>query len=388
MGLLDEPTYHNEDLSSFKKEVSSEIASQKKMLQEIQAPNPRDKYGHLISIGLIILMAALIFIQNSLFILWLIIAILLYSYNYLIFFIPTTTESIRPDDGDVTPSLIKERKWLALRLLLKKRKLAIEIGLTLFLGGILPVSLSFTIIFGLAMFFAVYFGFFMHIIAQDTLNFIMIQIILIILFYGMMLIIKPQAQGITNIVRSFKQKLEKARSKGKGAYLFVVLTVIGTILVASILVFGAMLLPGFLLPSLFDSLKMFPTIDPLTIAMVFVIQIVVMRHFQGIVSRRMAIKRLEEKLLELNNEVLVKLNELALVPESSEKDVFLENLKSKYYSIAIYDLIAHDIFGYSKIYLFGVRLRYVLDEYVIAHIKVIPTEGITRDRYIEKKSGE
>jgi hypothetical protein len=376
MGLLGKPANLGESLSSFKKEVSAEIASEERMLHELQTPTSNDKYGHLISIGLIILMAYLIFQQNSVFILWLIIAILLYSYNYLIFFIPTTTESIRPDDKDVAPILIKERKWFALRLLLKKRKLAIEIGLTLLLGGILPVALSFTIIFGLGLFFAVYFGFFTHIIAPETIDFIVIQITLILFFYVMMMIIKPQAQGITKIGRRFRQKLNVARSKGKAAHLVVIMTMIGVICVAGVLVIGAMLLPGLLLPSLWQDLNLFSTIDIPMIVLVFGIQLVVMRHFQGIISRRMAVKRLKNRLLDFNDDVLSKLNELESETEGPKKEAILEDLKSRYYSIAIYDLIEQDIFGYSRIYLFGLRLRYMLDEDVLAHINVATEENL------------
>ena len=375
MGLLGKPANLGEDLSSFKKEVAAEIASEERMLHELQTPTANDRYGHLISTGLIILMAALIFRQNSVFILWLIIAVLLYSYNYLIFFIPTTIESIRPDDKDVAPILIQERKWFAFRLLLKKRKLAIEIGLTVLLGGVLPLSLSFTIIFGLGMFFALYFGFFTHIIAPETIDFIVIQITLIMMFYAMMLIIKPQAQGITKIGRKFRKKLEMARSKGKAPYFVVVLTMIGVICVAGVLVFGAMLLPGFLLPPLWEDLNLFSTIDIPMIILVFVIQLVVMRHFQGIISRRLAVKRLRNRLLDFKNTVLAKLNELATVPEGEKKEAILEDLKSRYYSIAIYDLIQQDIFGYSRIYLFGIRLRYMLDEDVLAHINVTTDNG-------------
>jgi hypothetical protein len=375
MGLLGKPANLGEDLSSFKREVENEIASEVRMLHKIQKPTPRDKYGHLISTGLIILMAYLIFQQNTIFILWLIIAILLYSYNYIIFFIPTTVESIRPDDEDVAPVLIKERKWFALRLLLKKRKLAIEIGLTLLLGGIIPVALSFTIIFGLAMFFAVYFGFFTHIIAPETINFIVIQIMLIILFYVMMLILKPQAQGLTKIGRSFRQKLIVARAKGKGAYLVLLLGIAGMISVASVLVFGAMILPGFLLPPLYQDLNILPAIDIPTIILVFAIQLVVMRHFQGIISRRLVLKRLESRISEFNSDVLAGLEMLASEPEGKKKEALLEDLKSRFYSIAIYDLIEQDIFGYSRIYLFGLRLRYMLDEDVIAHINVAPDDG-------------
>lgn len=370
MGLLGKPANLGESLSSFKKEVSTEIASNKRMLKELQTPTSNDKYGHLISIGLILLAAFLIFQQNSVFILWLIIAILLYSYNYIIFFIPTTIESIRPDDEDVAPIIIKERKWFAIRLLLKKRKLAIEIGLTVLLGGILPLSLSFSIIFGLGMFFALYFGFFTHLIAPQTIDFIVIQIILILLFYIMMFIIKPQAQGITKIGRMFRKKLDAARSRGNAAHIVVILSIIGGACVAAVLVFGAMLLPGFLLPPLWADLNLFSSIDIPMIILIFFIQLVVMRHFQGIISRRMAVKRLKNRLDELNKEVLIRLEILESVTEGDRKEASLENLKSKYYSIAIYDLIEQDIFGYSRIYLFGIRMRYMLDEDVLNHINV------------------
>ncbi len=375
MGLLGKPANLGESLSSFKKEVSTEIASNKRMLNELQTPTSNDKYGYLISIGLLFLAAFLISQQNSVFILWLIIAILFYSYNFIIFFIPTTIESIRPDDDDVAPILIKERKWFAIRLLIKKRKLAIEIGLTVLLGGILPLALSFSIIFGLGMVFALYFGFFTNIITPETIDFIVIQITLIILFYVMMLIIKPQAQGITKIGRTFRNKLDKARSKGKTAHFIVVLTMIGGVCIAGVLVIGAMLLPGFLLPSLWRDLNRFSTIDIPMIVLIFFIQLVVMRHFQGIISRRMAVKRLKNRLVELNEEVLTKLNMLESVTEGDKKEAILEDLKSKYYSIAIYDLIEQDIFGYSRIYLFGLRLRYMLDEDVLNHINVASEEG-------------
>ncbi len=202
----------------------------------------------------------------------------------------------------------------------------------------------------------------------------MIQITLIILFYVMMLIIKPQAQGITKIGRAFRHKLDKARTKGKTAHFIVVLTMIGGICIAGVLVFGAMLLPGLLLPSLWADLKQFSTIDIPMIVLVFFIQLVVMRHFQGIISRRMAIKRLKNRLLDLNQDVLAKLD--SLVSQGEKKEAILEDLKSRYYSIVIYDLIEQDIFGYSRIYLFGIRMRYMLDEDVLNHINVAPENGV------------
>ena len=375
MKLRGKPANLGEDLYSFRKEVTNEIAFREEKLRRIQENRSRDALGHLISLGLVSIMIYLIFQQYSVFILWVIIAILLYSYNFFIMFIPTTTGIIRPDDKDVAPIIIEERKWFAVRLLLKNRKLAIEIGLTVLLGGIVPLALSFSIIFGVAMFFTLYFGFFAHILADQTTIFIVIEIALVILFYVMMLIIEPQAQGFTKIARSFREKLNVARSKGRGAYLIVILTMIGVISIVGVLAIGAMILPGFLLSTLFNDLKQFSIIDLPVIFLVFASQLVIMRHFQVIMSRWMAVKLIRKRIMELKQEVLAKLDELESIRESKEKETMLEDLKRRFYSFAIYDLIGHDIFGHFPVYLVGLRLRYVLDEDVIEHLKSKTGEG-------------
>jgi hypothetical protein len=356
-----------EGVAAFRQEVATEVSCEEGMLQKLLEPRSNEKYGHLVVFGLTALIIILIFLQNSIFILWLIVAILLYSYNFVIMLIPTTTERIRSDDKDIAPVIDKERKWLAIRLLLKKKKLAIEIGLTVFLGGIVPLSLSFSIIFGLAMFFAVYFGFLTHIIAGQAVLLMVVQISFIILFYLLMFFLEPQAQGITKIAISYKQKFDDARSKGKKAYFIIVLSSIGLIVVAGVLVIGAMLLPGFILPSFFEDMNLFPNVDIWVILLVVVSQLIIMRHFQGIMSRWMAVNLLKTRVDDLNHLVLEKLDALAAVPESQKKELMLKDLKKKYYSIAIYDVIQQDIFGYSPVYLVGPRLRYVLDDTVISH---------------------
>jgi Ca2+/Na+ antiporter len=356
-----------EGVAAFRKEVAAEVSCEEAMLLKLQEPRSNEKYGHLASFGLTSLVIVLIFLQNSVFILWLIIAILLYSYNFVIMLIPTTTERIRPEDNDIAPVIDKERKWLAFRLLMKKKKLAIEIGLTVLLGGIVPLSLSFSIIFGLAMFFAVYFGFLTHIIAGQAVILMIVQITFIILFYLLMLYLEPQAQGITKIAISYKQKFDAARSKGKKAYFIIVLSMIGLITVAGVLVIGAMLLPGFILPSFFKDMNLFPNVDLSLVLLVLVSQLVIMRHFQGIMSRWMAVNLLKSRVSDLNQEVLQKLDVLSAAPESPDRESRLKDLKKKYYSIAIYDIIRQDIFGYSPIYLVGPRLRYVLDDTVLSH---------------------
>ncbi len=367
MRLLSRTLSFEEDLHSFKEEVTEEISSEEKLLKRIQEPVSSSNFFHLISCVLMVLMGALIFLQNSIFYTWTIVGILLYSYNWLIFFVPTTRESVRAEDEDISSQVNKERSWYVIRLLLKERKLAIEMGLTVFLGGILPVALSFTLILGMPLIFAVYFGFFTHFLSGGTATFIIVQISLILLFYVMMLILKPQSQGITKIGRYFRDRIKITMNRGSGSILVLASIIAALSLVASILVFGAILLPGFLLPVLWRDIDFLAINNLPIIAVVFVGQLVVMRHFQGTVSRIMAEKRIKERLLEMDD-VRIQLDRLGPMDQNVDKTVMLDDLKGRYYSMAVYDVFDHDIFGHSRIYLFGVRLRYVLDEDVILYI--------------------
>ena len=73
----------------------------------------------------------------------------------------------------------------------------------------------------------------------------------------------------------------------------IVLAMIAVITVAGVLVIGAMLLPGFVLPSFFHDLDLFPTVDLSLILLMFMSQLVIMRHFPGIMSRWMAVNLLK-----------------------------------------------------------------------------------------------
>lgn len=356
-----------EGVAEFRQEVLREINCEEVMLSKLEEPRPHDKYGHVLSLALVSLVAALIFVENSIFIVWLIVAVLLYSYNFIIMLIPTTTERIRPEDEDIAPEINKERTWLAFRLLLKKKKLAIEIGLTVLLGGLVPLSLSFSIIFGMALFFAIYFGLLANVIAGNALLLIVLQISFIILFYLFMVFLEPQAQGITKIAIAFRDRFEEARYQGRKEFFLLVLAMVALITVAAVLVVGAMLLPGFILPSFFNDLALFPTVDISLILLVFVSQLVIMRHFQGVMSRWMAINLLKKRMARIEKEVLSKLALLEMAPDEAGMVASLRYLRKRYYSIVIYDVIEQDIFGYSPIYVVGPRLRYVLDEDVISH---------------------
>ena len=81
----------------------------------------------------------------------------------------------------------------------------------------------------------------------------------------------------------------------------------GLITVAAVLVVGAMLLPGFIIPTFFSDLALFPTVDIILILFVLISRLIIMRHFQGTTSRRMAIDLLKRRMAHIEKDVLFNL---------------------------------------------------------------------------------
>jgi hypothetical protein len=313
--------------------------------------------GTLFACVFIFIAAALIFFKPNVLILWLIVGILLYSYNFIILIIPTTT---------VEKTKIKDRIDIKI---FRKKRLALEVGLTIFFGGMIPLALSFSIIFSIGLVFAINFGFLADTMGPKLAGDIATQIVLIILFYVLMLVLEPHAQGITRIARTVRTKLRAARSRNKFEFAALSTVVAGLLIVCTILFFGAVLLPGNTLVELISEDDFPLIIDIPDVFTVLVIQLVIMRHFQGITSRWMASSLLKARIEEMKSEVLVPLNRCISgngEQKGDESIVDLETIKAKYCGLAIYDITEQNFFGYGSIFLIAPRLRYALDDTVLA----------------------
>jgi hypothetical protein len=319
----------------------------------------------------ILISIALIFLKPSILLLWLVVGILLYSYNFIILLIPTTTaEKTKIKDRIDIPKLWNQFKELAVHLLFRKRRLAVEVSLTIFLGGMVPLAISFTIIFLIGLVFAVYFGFLTNTIDAQLAMDIASQIVLIILFYLLMLVLEPHAQGITKIARTIRAKLKEAHSDNKPEFVLLSILVGGLLVVCIILFFGAILLPG---NTLFELLSEgdVPLIMVIPdIFAVLVSQLIIMRHFQGISSRWMALSILNGRIEEMKREVLEPLKQCMNDDRKPSGDEYISDLgaiKSKYCGLAIYDIAEQNFFGYGPIFLVAPRFRYALDDAVLAY---------------------
>jgi hypothetical protein len=195
------------------------------------------------------------------------------------------------------------------------------------------------------------------------------QIVLIILFYVLMLVLEPHAQGITRIARIVRTKLKAARTKNKFEFVALSTVVAGLLIVCTILFFGAILLPGNTLFELLSEDDLPFVIDIPDLFAILVVQLVIMRHFQGITSRWMASNLLKARIEEMKSEVLVPLNRCISGKGEQQGDeciVDLGAIKAKYCGLAIYDITEQNFFGYGSIFLIAPRLRYALDDTVLA----------------------
>ena len=357
-------------ISTFRAEVQEEIERENTKIKRLQTPVKGHKAGLVLTYALIAASVIIIFLRPSFLLLWLIVAILLYSYNFVFLLIPTsTTEKTKIRQRLDLRQYYIQLKEIARHLILKKKALAVEMGITIFLGGMVPLALSFTVIFGIGLFFALDFGLFTHQIDSGIAITTITQVILILLFYVLIIFFEPHAQGLTRIAKKIRSKFRKARSTGrKLAVLFVGMIVAVLILITAILFFGALLLPGSTLVELVLDPEVPQGWDLLGVIFVMVAQSVIMRHFQGLNSRRMALNLLRDRQRVLKKDIMDPL----LICVSAEdldfsaRDAQLEEIRTRYCTLVIYDITEHSFYGYAPVYLVAPNLRYAVDDKVIA----------------------
>lgn len=350
--------------------MEGEIEREEALILKVKSRSKGQALGTVLACIFILIGGALIYLKPSVLLLWLVVGILLYSYNFIILIIPTTTvEKTKIKDRIDVGKLYVQFKEIAIHLILRRRKLAVEVGLTIFFGGMVPLALSFSVIFLIGLAFAVNFGFLTNVISTKLAWDIVMQVIFILLFYVLMLVLEPHAQGITRIAKSIRDRLNKARSSGSLEFVLFSAGVTALLLICVILFFGAILLPGNTLIELLSTDDLPFMVEIQDLFTVVVAQLVIMRHFQGVSSRWMALSILRARIEEMRKNVLEPLNRCINDDGKSQPDGYIPDLgemKTEYCGLAIYDITEQNFFGYGSIFLIAPRLRYALDDAVLA----------------------
>jgi hypothetical protein len=350
---------------SFSLEATAELSQQQDLLSKIKAEITHRYRKTLLPLTLMLATSLVIVYHPKALFIWFIVGLFLYSYNFVILLMPTTSVSARPKKQRSPERDGTDRKLLAVKRLLRKKKLAVEMGLTLFLGRMVPLTASFTVILGLGMSILVYFLFTGYTAATGLVWLIIIQVLLILIFYALLNFLRPQSQGITSLARSWKRRLGAAQSRGRISRFFVRSAAVGVVVTSIALFIGALITPGVTLITLLTSLGDFTAFDLLIFVGLFIVQLWAMRSLQSLMSQRMAIDLLHVRIDVLQQ--LLGSAETLGENGGSELDEFesLDSLLYKYYSIMVYDIFRLDFFGLAPVYLVGPRLKYVLDEKVL-----------------------
>jgi hypothetical protein len=136
---------------------------------------------------------------------------------------------------------------------------------------------------------------------------------------------------------------------------------------------GAILAPGGTWKELMAVMQENGYFNTLVLLLVLAAEVILMRHFQAVSGKRMAIRLLSDRIRRIEQGTLDPLDAAIARARSSgaasvERNV-LEDAKTNFYSIVIYDIIEHNFFGYSPVYVVGPRIGYLLDEDVLAHVQ-------------------
>jgi len=355
---------HDEAASDLREQASEEIEFERDLLQRLTARQRGTLLSNILVIVLIGLMIAAILVQPYVFLLWIFVGFLIYSYNFIIILIPTTTTRIRPGEQSVLKNTDKEARWLAIRLLLKNKRLAVEVGLTVFLGGMIPLVLSFAVIFGITAVFAVYYGFVVGFITIHTATTVLIQIGFVFLLYSVIYLLEPMSQGRSRLAALYAGRGHTRRTARTVATVVLAIVVLLGLL-TSLLGLWALLLPAVTMQALIEAYELLDRFDLFLFVVVLAAQLMVMRYIQGFASRRMAVNRINMRILTISNIVA----SLDRIGDQENMEEELRSLRRQFYNIAIYDIVEHDIYGNLPVYLIGPRLRYLLDSKVLKELE-------------------
>lgn len=365
------------DVIILRSQIQHEIDHSLRLHHELESPRRWDKLSLVLSGSLLALSIVIMLFWSSIPLLWIIVTFVLYSFNYLIFFLPI---SRHPGEKKVEKSVKRSKKDIGgpLRYLLKKkRKFALEIGATMFLVGMVPLALGFFLLFGTGLAFTIYYGVLQDVYPIELTVGLIFQILIIMAYFVLVTIVSPQSQGFTKIARSFKYRILTAHSKGRPAYIWAIAVSGIIIVVISLIGIGAILLPGRTLDSIIEFFRSNGSIPILLFLVILASQFFIMRSFQSRRSRKMALALIEQEVQELRSECLAPLDLLIEDARSKNLDqvdgASYEAVLYSYYPLAIYDVVETNIFEHSPVYLVVPKIDLLLDEEVLRYV------GMPRD---------
>jgi hypothetical protein len=362
-----------EGATAFRSEVVKEIDREEKMLKAVSQPGKGITVKLVIAIIILVLAVVLLFINPVGYLLWLMIAFILRSFYWIIWFIPTTRD--KADKSDKTKlNLSSERiKRPVIYILKNKKKLGVEVGMTMLVTGMAPLAISNFILFGIGIGLGVYFGIIRGLYDYNTTLSVLFQMGIILVTFVLMSYLKPHERGLVRTVRKIKGGYSIRRNRRKFIALFIlavssfIIALIGFIFVLS------MFAPGGTWQAIQVKLEENGLFNVYLLIVILIIELILLRFFQGVSSKKMVIGYLKNRIYYLKEEALVPVDkaiEQAHSIQSPSVDTkMLEDAKRNFYSTIVYDIFEHNVFGYSRVYVIGPKLTFLLNEEALRYVQ-------------------
>jgi hypothetical protein len=341
--------------------VRAELAEAEEFTKRLERPTPNRASVTLIGALLILVSAVLMIAFEKWVLIWFIVAFLLYSFNFIVWFLPTTTMGrswLKREKIEVRGTNFKG----PIRYLLKRKKvLGLEVALTIFLAGMVSLAASFFVLFGLGLPFVLYYGLALgHIYPWHVFS-LVTQVCAILAFFGLLLLIRPESRGFSRIGRFFRGRVGRARIQGTEA-LVISLAVVAIIMaIIGVLFVGAMLLPGGTLGELVGFLGGDGGLNLILVILALLVEFIILRELQSVSSRRMARELLVGRIATLM--------EVEKGLESPELDLpSFEEAARSFYGLVLLNVREHNFFGRWPVYVMGPEVRYLLDEVAMGYM--------------------
>lgn len=338
-------------------ELERELAMLDRLRTPIRHPIPIEAGV----ICLILIASLLMFFFETTVLIWLLVAFILYCFNFIIWFMPTTRRRAEPRKPEGSYG---GREYMeSVRYILKRKKaLGTEVALTSFLAGMVPLAISFYIIFGLGTIFAAYSVLVVHAFEVENAAPFLFQVAAILAFFAVLHLLRPQERGFSQVARSLKDKVSRARSRSYLVLMGVAGAIVAFLAVLGVLFVSALLMPGGTLEDLVAFLEREGGLNLILVCIAFLVEFTIMRHFQSVSSRRMAVRMLEERAGILGHQVVDPMSAGHIGGEE------LAKASTTYYNLVLFKVFEHNFYGRWAVYVVGPDFRILLDEGALIHL--------------------
>lgn len=355
-------------LTSFKEEVDRKLQREEGMMARLQRQPGARRTGLFIIAFLLLASTAVIIVRPFGFYIWMLVAFVLVSFAWLLLFLPTTRKARGYWRGRKEISRKKGGLSKSLKFIAKKRKrLLTEAWVNAFFYGNAVPTFAFVLIFGVATFFSLYHAYVIRDLPLWDAWFIVAQSAALIGLRIFLFFYRPYARSMFSLPKDLRSRYGSARTGGMLAVLGAVIFIVMFIAMFSFFIVLGMLLPGTTLAKITEFLEADGGTNTFTIILVFIVEYAILRYFQSITSKRMALKIVESHLERLRSDVIAPLQDMvgrASSGASLDAEEF-DRVRADYFRIAIYRIDWHDYFGRAAIYFINPDMKLLLREDVL-----------------------